>query len=170
MASHVHMFISSRAESGTPRPAVERRRAPRHRACVPVQVVGRTNRYTETLDVSRHGLLVPVEGGLQLGSAVAIVVQLPDGPMRAMAVPVRNLANLEGAVAASALVLFGVGTDLRRRWERFVAGVAGLPGHAALAQKPWEYGLVAARLGGAPLERIEVAAHDDDDVFDPDVH
>jgi hypothetical protein len=168
MASHVHMFVSPRPYAGPARQAVERRRAPRYRACVPLQVSGRTNRYTETLDVGRHGMLFPIEGGLQLGSAVAIVVELPDGPMRAMAVPVRNLANAEGAVTATALVLFGTGTELRRRWERFVAGIAGLPGHAALTQKPWEYGLVSARLGGAPLERIEVAL-DADDLFDPEV-
>lgn len=169
MASHVHMFISPRADQTPATKAAEKRRAPRHRACVPLQVVGRTSRYTETLDVSRHGMLFPIDGGLVLGSAVAIVVQLPDGPMRAMAVPVRNLCNDEGAPVATALVLFGVGTELRRRWERFVAGVAGLPGVAAMPQRPWEYGLVSARLGGAPLDRVEVVT-DDEDVFDPDVH
>lgn len=169
MASYVHMYIRPQAPEAPARTASERRRAPRLNARVPVEVVGRTRGHAETLDVSRHGLAVPMDGGMTLGTATAIVVQLPDGPMRAMAVPVRNLENAEGATVATALVLFGVGTDLRRRWERFVAGVAGLPGRAALSPKPWEYGLVAARLGGAPIDRIEVVT-DDEDVFDPDVH
>ncbi|MCC7074725.1 MAG: hypothetical protein IT383_25675 [Deltaproteobacteria bacterium] len=168
MASHVHMYVSPRRDTDLPASAAERRRAPRHRAHVPVEVRSGGFLVADTIDVSRHAVLVPGDGGFKLGSAVALVAQLPDGPMRAMAVPVRQELDRDGRVRATALVFFGVGTELRRRWERFVAGVAGLPSNGGTQQRPWEYGFVAARLGGAPLDRIEVAL-DDEDLFDPDV-
>lgn len=171
MASHVHMYVNTRVEQSHHVGASERRRAPRYPAHVPVEVRSGGFLIGETLDVSRHGVLVPGDGGFKLGTAVALVAHLPDGPMRAMAVPVRQLLDGDGSVRATALVFFGVGTDLRRRWERFVAGVAGLPGSAGMKQRPWEYGLVSARLGGAALERIEITSDDDDDdLFDPEVH
>ncbi len=167
MASHVHMFVSPRIDNAPSPRAAERRRAPRYQAHVPVEVRSGGFLVGATIDVSRHAVLVPGDGGFKLGSAVALVAQLPDGPMRAMAVPVRHERDRDGTVRATALVFFGVGTELRRRWERFVAGVAGLPANGAMPQRPWEYGFVAARLGGAPLDRVEVVL-DDDDLFDPE--
>lgn len=170
MASHVHMFVSASLQESTTPARSERRRAPRFRTQVTVEVRGRLLHRTATLDVSRHGLLVAGDSGQRLGTAVSIVAHLPDGPMRAMAVPVRQVKDDDGTVLATALVLFGVGTDLRRRWERFVSGVAGLPGSPGLMQRPWEYAMVSSRLGGAALERIEIVSGDDEDTFDPDVH
>ena len=171
MASHVHMYVNPRVDQSQHVGASERRRAPRYSAHVPVEVRSGGFLIGQTLDVSRHAILVPGDGGFKLGTAVALVAQLPDGPMRAMAVPVRQVLDRDGAVQATALVFFGVGTDLRRRWERFVAGVAGLPSSPGMLQRPWEYGLVSARVGGAALERIEVTTDDDDDdLFDPEVH
>lgn len=167
MASHVHMYVSPRLDSDPPARMAERRRAPRYRAHVPVEVRSGGFLVASTVDVSRHAVLVPGDGGFKLGNAVAVVAQLPDGPMRAMAVPVRQELDRDGKVRATALVFFGVGTELRRRWERFVAGVAGLPSNVGMPERPWEYGFVAARLGGAPLDRIEVAL-DDEDLFDPE--
>ncbi|MBI1947724.1 MAG: PilZ domain-containing protein [Deltaproteobacteria bacterium] len=171
MASHVHMYVSERVDQSH-HVGADRRRAPRYAAHVPVEVRSGGFLIGETIDVSRHALLVPGDGGFKLGAAVALVAQLPDGPMRAMAVPVRQIKDKDGTVRATALVLFGVGTDLRRRWERFVAGVAGLPSAPGMKQRPWEYGMVSARLGGAAIDRIEVATDDDDDddLFDPEVH
>ncbi len=168
MASHVHMYVSNRVEQPHHVGVAERRRAPRYRARVPVELRGGGLRHIETIDVSRHGLLVPGECGLRIGTTVAIVAQLPDGPMRAMAVPVRQLRAADGTVLGTALVLFGVGTDLRRRWERFVSSVGGLPSAPGLTSRPWEYGMVAARLGGAVIDRVEVTL-DDDDLFDPEI-
>lgn len=167
MASHVHMQVNSRVHQPPQPGAGERRRAPRYQAHIAVELRGGGIGHLETIDVSRHGLLVPGDCGLRVGTTVAIAAQLPDGPMRAMAVPVRQVKSDDGEVVATALVLFGVGTELRRRWEHFVSGVAGLPSAPGLASRPWEYGLLSARLGGAAIDRLEVA-QEDDDLFDPD--
>jgi hypothetical protein len=86
---------------------------------------GSTTARGEILDVSRHGLLIATANPPRERFLTQLTVFLPDGPLLATGVVSRLLSGLEGGGPAAGIELFAMAEVARRRWDRYVALLAG---------------------------------------------